>query len=89
VAADARWRVTGATRGTACERRLLRAGIAIGLVGAIAASRFIGALLFGVARNDPSTYAAVVLLLLAISLLACGVPAWRAARVDPARTLRA
>jgi len=64
-------------------------GVAIGLAGAAAASRAIAAMLFGVARLDPVTYLGVIALLAAVSAAACGVPAWRAARVDPATTLRA
>jgi putative ABC transport system permease protein len=63
-------------------------GVAIGLVGAAAASRAIAAMLFGVSRLDPVTYLGVIALLGSVSVLASGVPAWRAARVDPARTLR-
>jgi putative ABC transport system permease protein len=64
-------------------------GIAIGLAGAVAASRAIAALLFGVSRLDPVTYLGVIALLAGVSAIASGVPAWRAARVDPASTLRA
>jgi putative ABC transport system permease protein len=64
-------------------------GVAIGLLAAVASSQAIGTLLFGVSRLDPLTYSGVVALLLAVSALACWVPAWRAARVDPAITLRA
>jgi ABC-type lipoprotein release transport system permease subunit len=46
-------------------------------------------LMFGVSRLDPVTYIAVVILLVGVALLACWIPAWRAARVDPAITLRA
>jgi putative ABC transport system permease protein len=63
-------------------------GVALGLVGAVAASEWIAAMLFGVSRLDPVTYLGVIALLTAASLMASGVPAWRAARVDPARTLR-
>jgi ABC-type antimicrobial peptide transport system permease subunit len=63
-------------------------GAVIGLAGAIAASRAIGAMLFGVSRLDPITYVSVIGLLAAVSVIACGLPAWRAARVDPAMTLR-
>ena len=45
-------------------------------------------MLFGVSALDPVTYAFVVALLGVVALVACGVPAWRAARVDPATTLR-
>jgi predicted permease len=64
-------------------------GVAIGVVGAVAASRAVAALLFGVSRFDPVTYLAVVGLLVGVSGIACWVPAWRAARVDPVITLRA
>ena len=64
-------------------------GVAIGLAGAAAASQAIAAMLFGVSRLDPVTYLAVVALLLGASAVACWVPAWRAARVDPAITLKA
>ncbi len=64
-------------------------GVAIGLAGAIAASQGIAAMLFGVSPLDPVTYVGVIALLAGVSLLACAVPAWRAARIDPATTLRA
>jgi putative ABC transport system permease protein len=64
-------------------------GTAIGLTGAVAASEALVTLLFGVSRFDPPTYAAVVALLLIVATGASAIPAWRAARVDPAITLRA
>jgi putative ABC transport system permease protein len=64
-------------------------GIAIGLGGAVAASRALITLLFGVSRLDPITYLGVIVLLAGVSAIACWVPAWRAARVDPSITLRA
>jgi putative ABC transport system permease protein len=63
-------------------------GIAAGLLGALAASRAVRSLLFGVTPTDPATYAGVVALLLAVTIAACLVPAWRAARVDPLTALR-
>jgi ABC-type antimicrobial peptide transport system permease subunit len=63
-------------------------GVMIGLVGATAATRGIMTLLFGVSRLDPITYVAVVVLLAGVAMIACSLPAWRAARVDPAITLR-
>jgi putative ABC transport system permease protein len=43
----------------------------------------------GISRLDPITYLGVIALLMSVSVIACWVPAWRAARVDPAITLRA
>jgi putative ABC transport system permease protein len=63
-------------------------GVVIGFIGAVAASQSLGAMLFGVSRLDPLTYLGVVLLLAAVSAIACCVPAWRAARVDPMMALR-
>ena len=64
-------------------------GVAIGLCGAVAASRALATLLFDISRLDPATYLGVVGLLTIVSGVACSVPAWHAARVDPATTLRA
>lgn len=64
-------------------------GIAVGGGAAIAATRALASLLFGVGPFDALTYAAVAALLLGVSFLACYAPAFRAARVDPALTLRA
>ncbi len=64
-------------------------GVAIGLAGAAAASQALATMLFGVSRLDPVTYLGVIALLAGVSVIACGVPAWRAVRVDPASTLRA
>ncbi len=63
-------------------------GIAVGLVAAMALSRFIASLLFAIEPNDPSTLVAIGLLIAAVALAACLVPARRAMRVDPAWTLR-
>jgi putative ABC transport system permease protein len=63
-------------------------GIALGLIGALALSRFLSSLLFGVAATDASTYAIVVLLVASTGLLACYLPARRATEVDPVVALR-
>jgi putative ABC transport system permease protein len=64
-------------------------GVAIGLGAAVAGSSALATLLFGVTRLDPATYISVAALLLAVSAIACWLPAWRAARVDATITLRA
>ena len=64
-------------------------GVVIGVAGAVASSRAIAGLLFGVSRVDPVTYLSVIALVCGVSAAACSVPAWRAVRVDPAATLRA
>jgi putative ABC transport system permease protein len=64
-------------------------GIALGVAGAFAVSRFLITLLYGVSRVDALTYSGVIAMLLCVSGIACAVPAWRAARVDPSVTLRA
>jgi len=69
--------------------RLALPGVALGLAGAWAVSRLLQSQLFGVTGTDPLTYAASALLLLLAALLACYVPARRAARVNPTEALRA
>ena len=64
------------------------AGLAIGLVAAFAGTRVIGNLIVGIRPTDPLTFGSVVLLLSAISALACWIPARRATRVDPLTALR-
>ena len=64
-------------------------GAALGLAGALIASKVLTSLLFGVSRLDPITYLSMIALLLAVSALACWAPAWRASRVEPSITLRA
>jgi len=63
-------------------------GVVIGLAGAAAASQAIAAMLFGISRFDPATYIGVIVLLAGVSVIACGVPAWRAMKVDPIVALR-
>jgi ABC-type antimicrobial peptide transport system permease subunit len=63
-------------------------GTAIGIAGAVALSRSIEGLLFGVSSTDPATIVAVVATLFTVALVACYVPAWRATGVDPTQALR-
>jgi predicted lysophospholipase L1 biosynthesis ABC-type transport system permease subunit len=67
---------------------LIVAGVAIGIAGALGLTRFLRALLYDVTPTDPLTFAAVIVLLLGVSLLACLNPARHAMRVDPITVLR-
>jgi putative ABC transport system permease protein len=68
--------------------RLALIGIALGLAGAFVMTRALASLLLGVDTTDSVTYVGVSLLLLAVALLACYIPARRAARVNPLVALR-
>jgi predicted permease len=68
--------------------RLTLIGVAVGLVGALALTRLLRGLLFGIAPTDVVTYGGLTLLLAAVSLLACYIPARRATKVDPLIALR-
>jgi len=68
--------------------RLTAAGVAIGIAAALALTRLIRALLFGVSANDSPTFAAVAIFLAVVALAACYIPARRATRVDPITALR-
>lgn len=69
--------------------RTLLAGLGLGTAAALLATRALRGLLHGVAPGDPLTFAAATALLLALGLLACLLPARRAAATDPASVLRA
>ena len=63
-------------------------GAAIGLLGAVAAATLIEGFLFGVSPTDPWTYLTVAIVMVGVTLAACCLPALRASRVDPMRSLR-
>jgi putative ABC transport system permease protein len=63
-------------------------GVVIGLAASLALSRLIASLIFGVRPTDPITFSAVSLILIAVGILANLLPAYRATRVEPVRTLR-
>ncbi|MBZ5725846.1 MAG: ABC transporter permease [Acidobacteriia bacterium] len=67
---------------------LAGAGLALGFAGSIAATRLLQTMLYGVEATDPATYAVMAAVVAAVALLACALPAWRAARVDPLVALR-
>lgn len=64
-------------------------GLVVGTLGALALTRVMGALLFGVATTDPVTYVGVAAVLLVAAVVACWAPARRATRVDPTIAMRA
>ncbi|HZZ14487.1 MAG TPA: ABC transporter permease, partial [Candidatus Sulfotelmatobacter sp.] len=68
--------------------RLTLAGIVIGLITSLGATRLLSSMLFSVTSNDPETFIAVAFLLVGVALGACYVPARRAAKVDPMVALR-
>ena len=64
------------------------AGLGIGIVAALAATRLVASFLFGLTPSDPVTWIASAGILLGVALAAGAAPAWRAARMDPMAALR-
>jgi putative ABC transport system permease protein len=68
--------------------KLVAAGLLLGLMGALALTRFLEGSLYGVRASDPSTFGLVALLQVGVGLPACYVPARRATKLDPMIALR-
>ncbi len=63
-------------------------GIGLGAFGASALSGVLSKLIYGVRATDPLTFGVVAVLLMAVALVACAIPAYRATRVQPVQALR-
>ena len=81
-ARDIRWLILRESLGIAL------AGVLVGLLGAVALTRWLGSLLFEISPLDPLTFTVMPLLLLVVVLLSSALPAERAARVDPVKALK-
>ncbi len=67
---------------------LALAGLVVGIAATFGVTRFLRSMLFGITPNDPATFLMVSVLLTLVAALACTIPAWRAARIDPMEALR-
>jgi len=67
---------------------LILLGLLVGMAGSLTLTQLISSQLWGITPTDPATFTGVALLLIAVALLACFVPARRAIRVDPTEALR-
>jgi putative ABC transport system permease protein len=67
---------------------LLALGLGVGVIGALITGRVMRGLLFGIAPHDPATFVAASLVMVLLGVVACWIPALRAARVSPVVTMR-
>jgi len=68
--------------------RIALIGVGVGILAALGLTRLLTQIIYGVSANDPLTFVGVAILLTAVALLACYIPARRAMRVDPMVVLR-
>jgi ABC-type antimicrobial peptide transport system permease subunit len=68
--------------------KLTAGGVLFGIVAALALTRLLGKVLYNVSPHDPRIYGSALAVMLITAISACLLPAWRAARTDPARVLR-
>src|SRR5262245_22369262 len=68
--------------------KMVLVGLVLGISGALALTRLLATLVFGITTRDPTTFLAIAGLLSIVAMLACYIPAWRATRVDPLEALR-
>ena len=67
--------------------KVILAGILIGVIAALALTRLLSSMLYGIGTTDPLTFGGVSLLLTLVALVACCAPAWRAMRLNPLMAL--
>jgi ABC-type antimicrobial peptide transport system permease subunit len=68
--------------------KMVLGGVVLGLFAALGLTRLLSTMLYGVSATDLATFTAIAILLIAVALLACFIPAWRATKVNPLVVLR-